>query len=101
MAGGCRRVARSRHDDDADAKARKIPLILDALIDGEERIELAVGEFEQGAVLDSCPSHILHGFRFMTRQFVSEPLRHTFIEKQAHERQAASCVQARPRPASS
>ena len=39
-----------RHDDNADAEAGQVLLVLDTLIDGQEHVELRVGECEQGPV---------------------------------------------------
>jgi hypothetical protein len=44
-------VARRDHHDDADTEARKILLVLDALIDGQQRVELPVGELESAPFL--------------------------------------------------
>jgi hypothetical protein len=39
-------VARSHHHNDADAEAQKVLLVLDALIDRQQNVELPVGELE-------------------------------------------------------
>jgi hypothetical protein len=74
----------------------KILLILDALIDRQESIELLVGTLEQCAVLDARPTHVLNRLDFMAERLSCEPLWDALIEKKAHEPQVASCVQGRP-----
>ena len=93
-------VAGRQHDNNADSETRKILLILDALIDRQESVELLVGELEQCPVLDAGPAHVLDRLDFMAEQLAFEPFRDAFIEKEAHERRVASCVEVRPAPGS-
>jgi hypothetical protein len=82
-------VAGSGHDNDADVEARQVLLILDALIDSQESVELYVGEQEQLPVFDTRPAHVLNSFHVVAGQFPFEPLRNALIEKKAHERRVA------------
>lgn len=82
-------VARRHHNDHTDAEARQVLLVLDALIDRQQCVELPVRHPEQSTIPDARPTEVLNRFRLMVPQFSFEPLRNALIEKKAHESRVA------------
>ena len=88
-------VAGRHHDHDADTEASKVLLVRNALINGQQCVELDFGRSKQGAVLDARPTGLLHCTHVVTRQLAPKSLRYALIEQQAHARRWSSGARVR------
>jgi hypothetical protein len=71
----------ARQKKNGKSRIRKVLLIAEILIGGNKNIELAFCSRQQGAILDSAPSHFLRGTNVsMAQTFLYYP-RRAFIEQ--------------------
>lgn len=73
-------VARRSHDHNADTESGEILLVFNALVNGQQRVEVAFSRSQQRAVLDARPPGFLHCAYVVTWQLSPESLGYAFIE---------------------
>ena len=73
-----------RQFEDRNPTVRKILLVADVLVRGDEEVELAFSQTEQLTIFYAAPSALLRGGAFVTGQeFVHRP-RNALVEKDVH-----------------
>ena len=77
-------VASGDQDDNGNVPPADRLLVLDALVDGEQDVELRLGQREQFAVLLAGPSHFGSGTDLVASKLASQSLRHAFVKQQSH-----------------
>ena len=73
-----------REFENRDLAIAKILLIDEALVGGDEQIELAFSECEQFAVLYAFLTHLLRGVALMTGKQFAQRRRDEFVEQYLH-----------------
>jgi hypothetical protein len=73
-----------REFDNRDLATAKILLAGEALVGGDEQIELAFSKCEQFAVLYAFPTHLLRGVALMTGKQFAQRRRDAFVEQYLH-----------------
>ena len=78
-------IAWSLKNDDGNIELREILLKSKIAVDGHKRVKLLLGQSEQVAVLDTCPTHLRNGQDFVSSDLLCKSAVDAFVLQNSRE----------------
>src|SRR2546427_143113 len=84
------------NNDDGKRKSRKVLLVFQIAVNGQQYVESLCCELKQESIFDSRPSRLCDSLDLVTGKFLSKRSRHAFVKQHAH-RQSDGLLPVRER----